>query len=131
MSTVYNWDLHDLGCSTFQSIQAQALRAEQAKVLDSNIRALDASARNAPAAEQAQLMAAADKLRESMADLGVDQSQIPAPSAPQTAPATSAANTGIVASFMALSVGQKAAVGLGVLGLGWVGCRLWRNRSED
>lgn len=122
MSTIYNWNLHDIGQSTFQSIQNEALRNEQAKVIGDNIKALEDSARGATVSERAQLLAAASKLRGDMSDLGVDP---PAPAAlPPPAPAG-----GVVDRFMALTGMQKAAVGVGALGLGWLGCRWWRGRE--
>ncbi len=126
MATVYNWNLHDIGQSTFQSIQNEALRNEQAKVIGENIKALEDSARGATAAEREQLLAAASKLRGDMADLGVDA---PAPAALPLPPPAPPAPAGLVDRFMALSTGQKAAVGVGALGLGWLGCRLWRGRE--
>ena len=128
MST-YTWDLHDIGCSTFQSIQAQAIRAEQANVLGANVKALEESARNAPPAEQAQLLAAATKLRNDMVGLGVDMGQLPATPTLSAAPAAPAATPGIVGRFTALSPGKKLALGLGALGVGWAGCRWMRGRA--
>lgn len=104
--SVYAWDMHDLGQSTFQSIQNQALRDEQVKALEAQAASLEAGAASVPVSGRALILGQAAALRTAADNLrkGV------------VAPASDKAS--LSNWFSGLSTGGKVGVGLALLGLG-------------
>jgi hypothetical protein len=151
MSTIYEYNMHDLGQSTFQSIQNQALREGRAKALEDQAEQFEKAARSEKdPARRAELLKQARDARKfisqvlilgsGMGQTSTDSTDASAPSPPATATtpaATAAAATpdqsgvlnNVLTWFSGLNTLVKVGIGAGLATATICGVQYYRKRS--